>query len=93
VGKRTHYEPGTFCWTDLATTDPEEAKAFYGGPVRLGGGGHARRGGGTYTMLMSDGDEVCALYEMEPERRALGHPEPLALARQRGRRRRDRSEG
>ena len=30
MGKRTRYEPGTFCWTDLATTDPEGAKAFYG---------------------------------------------------------------
>jgi len=25
-------------------------------------------------MLKVDGDEVCALYEMEPERRALGIP-------------------
>ena len=38
MGKRTRYEPGTFCWTDLATTDPEGAKAFYGVP------GNERRG-------------------------------------------------
>src|SRR5687767_13194810 len=30
VGKRESYEPGTFCWVDLATTDAEGAKAFYG---------------------------------------------------------------
>jgi predicted enzyme related to lactoylglutathione lyase len=27
VGKRESYEPGTFCWADLTTTD---AEAFYG---------------------------------------------------------------
>ncbi len=30
MGKRERYEPGTFCWVDLATTDPAGAKAFYG---------------------------------------------------------------
>jgi predicted enzyme related to lactoylglutathione lyase len=29
MGKRKRYEPGTFCWADLATTDPAGAKAFY----------------------------------------------------------------
>ena len=30
MGKREQYEPGTFCWVDLVTTDPAGAKAFYG---------------------------------------------------------------
>ncbi len=30
MGKRERYAPGTFCWVDLATTDAEGAKAFYG---------------------------------------------------------------
>lgn len=25
----TSYEPGTFCWVELATTDPKKAKSFY----------------------------------------------------------------
>jgi predicted enzyme related to lactoylglutathione lyase len=29
VGERTAYTPGTFCWVDLATTDPAAAAAFY----------------------------------------------------------------
>ena len=29
---------------------------------------------GTYTMLRLDGDEVCALYELEAGRRELGIP-------------------
>ena len=31
MGKRESYEPGTFCWVDLSTTDSEGAKTFYGG--------------------------------------------------------------
>ena len=30
MGARTEYAPGTFCWTDLGTTDVDGAKAFYG---------------------------------------------------------------
>jgi predicted enzyme related to lactoylglutathione lyase len=30
MGRRERYEPGTFCWVDLATTDPAGAKTFYG---------------------------------------------------------------
>ena len=49
-------------------------QGFLRGVVRLGGKGHAGRGGGTYTMLRLDGDEVCGLYKMEPERREQGIP-------------------
>ena len=31
MGKRESYEPGMFCSVDLATTDAEGAKRFYGG--------------------------------------------------------------
>jgi predicted enzyme related to lactoylglutathione lyase len=74
MGKRTRYEAGTFCWTDLATTDPEGAKAFYVGLFGWGTEDTPAGEAGTYTMLKVDGDEVCALYGMEPERRALGIP-------------------
>ncbi len=29
MAERTRYEPGTFCWVGLATSDPAGAKAFY----------------------------------------------------------------
>ena len=29
MGERTRYEPGTFCWVGLATSNPEGAAAFY----------------------------------------------------------------
>ena len=31
MGERTSYTPGTFCWTDLTTTNQAGAKEFYGG--------------------------------------------------------------
>jgi hypothetical protein len=36
MGDRTRYEPGTFCWVGLATSDPDSAKAFYTSPLWLG---------------------------------------------------------
>jgi hypothetical protein len=30
MGERSEYPPGTFCWIDLATTDGDASKAFYG---------------------------------------------------------------
>src|SRR5688572_3463821 len=31
MGLRTRHDPGTFSWVDLATTDADRARAFYGG--------------------------------------------------------------
>ncbi len=31
MGERSECAPGTFSWTDLATTDQDAAKAFYTG--------------------------------------------------------------
>ncbi len=74
MGKRERYEPGTFCWVDLATTDPAGARAFYGDLFGWEAEDTSGEQGGTYTMLHLDGDEVCALYELEPERREMGVP-------------------
>ena len=74
MGKRERYEPGTFCWVDLATTDPAGAKAFYGELFGWEAEDMPAGEAGTYTMLYMSGDEVCALYELEAERRELGIP-------------------
>ena len=74
MGKRDCYKPGTFCWVDLATTDPAGATNFYkeifGWQAQDITGGE----GGTYSMLHLDGDEVCALYEIESGQREQGIP-------------------
>lgn len=74
MGKRERYEPGTFCWVDLATTDPAGAKAFYGALFGWEAEDMPAGEAGTYTMLHLDGDYVCGLYEMERERREAGIP-------------------
>jgi uncharacterized protein len=62
MGDRTGYAPGTFCWTDLATSDPERARRFYAG---LFGWEHEEMpvpGSGAYTMLRREGRDAAALY-------------------------------
>jgi predicted enzyme related to lactoylglutathione lyase len=64
VGKRESYEPGTFCWIDLSTSDSEGAKAFYGGLF----GWEFRDDeipGGTYTMCFAHGDDVAAIVQQD----------------------------
>ena len=62
MGERTGYAEGTFCWVDLATTDAQGAKDFYGGlfgwePV------DQPAEEGVYTMFKLDGKDVAAMYE------------------------------
>lgn len=57
----TEYAPGTPCWIDLATTDPEAATAFYTGLFGWTGedlGAEA----GHYVILRKEGKDVAALY-------------------------------
>ncbi|HEX2183520.1 MAG TPA: VOC family protein [Rubrobacteraceae bacterium] len=74
MGKRERYKPGTFCWADLATTDPAGAKAFYSGLFGWEAEDVPAGEAGTYTLMRLDGDEVCGLYEMDAERREAGAP-------------------
>lgn len=74
MGKREHYEPGTFSWVDLATTDAEGAKAFYGELLCWEAEDMPAGENATYTMMRLDDDYVCGLYEMEAERREQGVP-------------------
>ena len=66
------YEPGTFCWADLATTDAEGAKKFYTSILGLASVEVPMgEGMGAYVMLQKDGRNVCALFEMPPDMRAM----------------------
>jgi predicted enzyme related to lactoylglutathione lyase len=74
MGERTRYDPGTFCWVGLATSDVAAARAFYGSlfgwEVEDIDAGVA----GVYTMLRYGGKEVAILYRQQPEARAAGAP-------------------
>ena len=73
MGRRTGYTNGTISWADLATTDVDGAKAFYG---RLFGwtAEDLPAAGGTYTMLHLDGDVVAGLFGQSEEQKAGGVP-------------------
>jgi uncharacterized protein len=74
MAERTRYEPGTFCWVGLATSDPARARAFYtslfGWQAEDVSAGEA----GTYTLLRRAGMDVAILYRQTEEARAAGAP-------------------
>jgi predicted enzyme related to lactoylglutathione lyase len=74
MGKRERYEPGTFCWVDLATTNPAGAKAFYAELFGWEAEDVSAGEDSTYTLMRLDGDEVCGLYEMDAGQREGGAP-------------------
>jgi predicted enzyme related to lactoylglutathione lyase len=57
---------GTFCWTELATTDIEAAKKFYtellGWTLKQGDAG-----GTIYNEIVANGREQGGMYQMGPE--------------------------
>lgn len=74
MGTRASYEPGTFSWVDLATTDPDGAKGFYGELFGWVANDAPVGDGRVYTMLSLGEDSVAALYEMMDGQRESGMP-------------------
>jgi predicted enzyme related to lactoylglutathione lyase len=77
MGKRTSYEPGTFSWIELHTSDVDAAKSFYGelfgweaDDVPL----PEEAGGGVYTLAKLDGGTVAAITPLQPQQREAGVP-------------------
>jgi uncharacterized protein len=72
----TRHEPGSFSWAELATSDPDAAKAFYG-PLLGWTWVDSPMGPGPediYTRVQRDGKDVGALYRMMPQQAAMGVP-------------------
>jgi predicted enzyme related to lactoylglutathione lyase len=67
MGERTRYEPGTFSWADLATTDARGAMAFYGELFGWEADQLPSDDGVGYTMLRLRGRPVAGLYERSTE--------------------------
>jgi predicted enzyme related to lactoylglutathione lyase len=74
MATRTRYEPGTFCWVGLATSDSGSAKTFYTGLLGWRAEDLEAGAAGTYTTLRCGGEEVAILYMQQPEARAAGAP-------------------
>ena len=63
MGKRERYEPGTFSWVDLSTSDAAGAKTFYGELFGWEFDDQEIPGGGVYVMCFVRGDAVAAMVE------------------------------
>ena len=65
MGKRESYEPGTFSWLDLSTSDADGAKTFYGEFFGWEFEDSEVPGGGVYTMCHVQGDAVAAIIQQD----------------------------
>jgi predicted enzyme related to lactoylglutathione lyase len=75
MGERSAYTPGTFCWSELTTSDQGAAKAFYGGLL----GWQANDtpvgdAGAYYSMQLLDGKPVAAIAAQPEQQRDAGVP-------------------
>jgi predicted enzyme related to lactoylglutathione lyase len=75
MGERAGYEPGTFCWAGLATSDPAEAEGFY--TRLLGWEAQALSAGpaGTYRLMRRGDRDVAIVYRQTAQARAA-HAQP-----------------
>jgi predicted enzyme related to lactoylglutathione lyase len=69
----TWYSQGAFCWAELATTDFDGAKAFYGEAFGLGIE-ETTIPGGVYAQLLKNDKYVAGLTEQQEDERERGIP-------------------
>jgi predicted enzyme related to lactoylglutathione lyase len=65
--KVTKYEPGKFCWAELATTDSKKAKAFYSEVLGWKTADEPAGPDMVYTMCLVGGQKVAAMFEKKDE--------------------------
>jgi uncharacterized protein len=69
-----HHAPGSFCWIELATTDPNAAKSFYGSLFGWKTNDIPMGPDDVYTMFELDGREAAAGYKLRPDQQSNGVP-------------------
>jgi uncharacterized protein len=74
MGERTGYQPGTFCWVDLTTTDQPGAKAFYEGLFGWLAQDMPVGEGATYSIMQLHGKSVAAIAAQPQQQRDAGVP-------------------
>ena len=62
MGERTSYPPGTFCWAELASSDPDGAKTFYTNVFGWEYRDNPIPDGSVYSTALRDGKDVAALF-------------------------------
>jgi uncharacterized protein len=74
MGERTKYTPGTFSWTDLATTDQDAAKQFYGQLFGWTAIDNPVGDGVVYSMMQLGGKDVAAISPQPQQQAEAGVP-------------------
>jgi uncharacterized protein len=74
MAQRTEYSPGTFSWSDLATTDQDAAKEFYGELFGWHAVDFPAGDGVTYSMMDIDGMAVAGIGPQPEQMREAGAP-------------------
>jgi uncharacterized protein len=74
MAERTQYDPGTFCWIDLATTDTEGAKAFYSGLFGWEAEDRPVGQGIVYSTMRLQGHDVAGVGPLMPMQVEQGVP-------------------
>jgi uncharacterized protein len=74
MGERSEYTPGTFCWSELATSDQAGAKAFYAGLLGWQADDRPVGDGAYYSMQLVDGKAVAAIAPQPQQQRDAGVP-------------------
>lgn len=72
MAKVDWHAPGTFCWAELATTDPESARRFYGALLHWTGEDRPMGPDRVYTMVRVRDRYAAALYGMDAAQLARG---------------------
>jgi predicted enzyme related to lactoylglutathione lyase len=70
----TTHAPGTFCWPELATTDQNAAKKFYGAVFGWAFRDSEMGPGETYTIFTNKDREAAALYTLRQDQRKMNVP-------------------
>ena len=73
------HNPGSFCWFELATTDQDAAKKFYGALFGWKANDNPMGEHGFYTIFQLEGRDAAAGYTMMPDMLAKGIPPHWAL--------------
>ena len=74
MGLRTSYTPGTFSWSDLTTTDQQDAARFYRGLFGWETEDRPVGEGVVYTMASVNGHHVAAISPQPSQQREAGAP-------------------
>ena len=74
MGERSEYAPGTFCWSELASSDQDAAKAFYGELLGWEADDRPVGEGAYYSMQLVDGKPVAAIAAQPQQQRDAGVP-------------------